>query len=87
MIKKNKDCYKLIAEAINKSLEYNKNVQSPCTPIGLTVLEISRGLYNIGSVAIRDNVCNEMNIEPLDAPFTIDVHDNGDYCNLYVKFK
>lgn len=87
MIKKTKDYPKQIAEKIQKALEYNKAVKAHNTPIKITQIEISRGLYNCGSIAIRDKVCEELCIKPWDAPFTIDVHDNDFYWQLLIKYK
>lgn len=87
MIKKTKDYPKQIAESIQKALEYNKAVKEPNTPIRITSLEITRGLYNCGSIAIRDKVCEVLGIKPWDAPFTIDVQDNDFYCQLLIRYK
>lgn len=87
MIKKTKDYPKQIAENIQKALDYNKTVKEPNTPIKITQIEISRGLYNCGSIAIRDKVCEVLGIKPLDAPFTIDVQDNDFYCQLLIIYK
>lgn len=87
MIKKTKDYPKQIAENIQKALDYNKTVKEPNTPIKITQIEISRGLYNCGSIAVRDKVCEELGIKPWDAPFTIDVQDNDFYCQLLIRYK
>ena len=87
MIKKTKDYPKQIAEKIQSALDYNKTVIEPNTPIKITQIEITRGLYNCGSIAIRDKVCEELGIKPWDAPFTIDVHDNDEYCQLLIRYK
>lgn len=86
MIKKTKDYPKQIAEKIQKALDYNKTVKEPNTLIKITSIEISRGLYNCGSM-IMNKVCEELNIKPCDAPFTIDVQDNDFYLQLLVKYK
>ena len=87
MIKKTKDYPKQIAENIQKALDYNKTVKEPYTPIKITQIEISRGLYNCGSIAIRDKVCEVLGVKPWDAPFTIDVQDNDFYWQLLIKYK
>lgn len=86
MIKKTKDYPKKIAENIQKALDYNKTVKEPNTPIKITQIEISRGLYNCGSIAVRDKVCEELGIKPWDAPFTIDVQYNDYYWQLLIKY-
>ena len=87
MIKKTKDYPKQIAEKIQSALDYNKTVKEPNTPIKITQIEITRGLYNCGSIAIRNKVCEVLGIKPWDAPFTIDVHDNDEYCQLLIKYQ
>lgn len=87
MIKKTKDYPKQIADKIKSALDYNKTVKEPYTPIKITQIEISRGLYNCGSIAIRDKVCEVLGIKPWDAPFIIDAKDNDDYCFLLVTYK
>ena len=87
MIKKTKDYPKQIAEKIQKALEYNKAVKEPYTQIKITKIEISSGLYNCGSIAIMNKVCEVLGIKPWDAPFTIDVQDNDFYWQLRVKYK
>lgn len=87
MIKKTKDYPKQIAYSIQKALDYNKTVKKPNTPIKITQFEISRGLYNCGSIAIRDKVCEVLGIKPWDAPFTIDVQDNDFYLQLLIRYK
>lgn len=87
MIKKTKDYPQKIAEKIQKALDYNKTVQAPYTLAKMTQIEISRGLYNCGSIAIRDKVCEVLKIKPWDAPFIIDVHDNDFYCYLLITYK
>lgn len=87
MIKKTKDYPEKIANKIREALEYNKNVKEPDAPIKLQQILISRGLYNCGSMAIRDKVCEALGIKPLDASFTIKVHDNVDYQYLLIEFK
>jgi hypothetical protein len=87
MIKKTKDYPKQIAYSIQKALNYNKAVKEPNTTIKITQIEISRGLYNCGSIAIRDKVCEELGIKPWDAPFTIDVQNNDFYWQLLIRYK
>lgn len=87
MIKKTKDYPKQIAEKIQKALEYNKAVKEPYTPIKITQIEISRGLYNCGSIEIRNKVCEVLGVKPWDATFTIDVQDNDFYWQLLIKYK
>ena len=87
MIKKTKDYPKQIAEKIQKALDYNKTVKEPYTPIKITQIEISRGLYNCGSMAIKDKVCEELGIKPWDATFTFDVQNNDFYWQLLIKYK
>lgn len=91
MIKKTKDYPKLIADKIREALEYNedldKNPKEGYTPIQMTSIEISKGLYNLGSIEIRDNVCKELGIKPWDAPFWTKVHDNCDYWWLEITYK
>lgn len=87
MIKKTKDYPEKIANEIRKALEYNKNVKEPDTPIRLQQIFISRGLYNCGSMTIRDKVCEALGIKPWDAPFTAKVHDNVDYQYLLIEYK
>lgn len=87
MIKKTKDYPKQIAEKIQKALDYNKTVKEPNTPIKITQIEISRGLYNCGSIEIRNKVCEVLDIKPWDAPFTIDVQDNDFYWHLLIKYE
>lgn len=87
MIKKTKDYPKQIAEKIQSALDYNKTVKEPNTPIKITQIEITRGLYNCGSIAIRYKVCEELGIKPWDAPFTIDVQYNDYYYQLLIKYK
>ncbi len=87
MIKKTKDYPKQIAEKIQKALDYNKTVKEPYTPIKITQIEISRGLYNCGSIEIRNKVCEVLGVKPWDAPFTINVQDNDFYWQLLIKYK
>lgn len=87
MIKKTKDYPKKIAENIQKALDYNKTVKEPNTLIKITQIEISKGLYNCGSIAIRNKVCEALGIKPCDASFTIDVQDNDFYCQLMIRYK
>ena len=87
MIKKSKNYPQEIAKKIQEALDYNKTVKEPNTPIRITSLEITRGLYNCGSIAIRNKVCEELDIKPWDAPFTIDVQDNDFYWQLLIKYK
>lgn len=78
MIKKSKDCFKLIAEEIQKTIDSKENI----------CLEISKGLWGLGSIAIRNKVCEEMNIKPWNAPFTITICINGnDSYGLKIEFK
>lgn len=79
MIKKSKDCFKLIAAEIQKTLDSKENI----------CLEISKGLWGLGSIAIRNKVCEEMNInKPWNAPFTIKICINGeDSYGLNIKYK
>lgn len=87
MIKKTKDYPKQIAENIQEALDYNKTVKEPYTPIKITQIEISRGLYNCGSIEIRNKVCEVLGVKPWDAPFTIDVQDNDFYWQLLIRYK
>lgn len=87
MIKKTKDYPEKIANKIMEALEYNKNVKEPYTPIKLQQILISRGLYNCGSMAIRDKVCEELGIKPCDADFSFKVYDNVDYQYLLIEYK
>jgi len=85
MIKKSKNYPQEIAEKIQSALEYNK--ENPQSPNKTLEIEISKGLYNCGSIAIRNNVCNELGIKPWDAPFTTKIKDNDDYHFLLITFK
>lgn len=85
MIKKTKDYPKLIGDKIQSVLKYNK--ENPESIAKLIRIEISRGLYNCGSDEISKNVCNELGINPSDAPFTIEAKDNDFYCQLFVFLK
>ena len=87
MIKKTKDYPEKITNKIREALDYNKNVKEPYTPIKLQQILISRGLYNCGSMAIRDKVCETLGIKPCDAPFTTKVHDNVEYQFLIIEYK
>lgn len=82
MIKKTKNYPHEIASEVRKALEYNK--ENPNNQIKMTRIEISKGLFNCGSIAISDSVCHALGIKPCDAPFTTDVHDNDWY--FYVLF-
>lgn len=86
MIKKTKNAYKEIAEEVDYALEYNKNVKSMSTPINTVYVEISRGLYNCGTDKIFNELCKEMGYTDATAPFYIEIHDNEEYCQLFIKF-
>ena len=91
MIKKTKDYPKQIADNIQKALDYNKSVKEPFTPITVTTIDISKGLYN----AVRNNgieptmilICKELGINYRNAPFEIVLYDNGDYWQMFIKYK
>lgn len=80
MIKKSKDFPQQIAEIVKKTLEYNK--ENPQSPIKVEQVEISKGLYNCGSVAIRNKVCEALGRKPWDSPFIVKVHYND--CNHFL---
>ena len=91
MIKKTKDAYKQIAGKVTEALEYNKTHTTQYSRINLTTLNISRGLYNSitknGIVVAVYNVCQELGIPNAnEAPFEIQLYDNGDYCQMYLRF-
>lgn len=86
MIKKTKDHLELIANKIQSALDYNK--ENPQSPIKLTQIEISRGLYNhfikngIPSVLI----CNQLGITYGVEVTEMSVHDNDEYCQMFIRF-
>ena len=90
MIKNTKDAYKQIAEKVTEALEYNKTHTTQYSRINLTTLNISRGLYNTiiknGIVVAVYNVCLELGISAKEPPFEIQLYDNGDYCQMYLRF-
>lgn len=80
MIRKSKDYPEKIADEIRKAMANNTTVEQ-------TQIPISKGLWNCGSMEIRDNVCESLGIKPWDAPFTTKVNsDNGNYF-LLITFK
>lgn len=87
MIKKTKDYPMKIANKIKEAIEYNKNVKEPYTPIKTIQIFISKGLFNCGSMKIKDKVCETLGIKPWDADFSLKVYDNVDYQFLLVEFK
>lgn len=89
MIKKTKDAYKQIARKVTEALEYNKTHTTQYSRINLTTLNISRGLYNTVSkdgAATTLKVCQELGISAEEPPFEITVHDNDDYCQMFLRF-
>lgn len=89
MIKKTKDAYKQIAEKVTEALKYNKTHTTQYSRINLTTLNISRGLYNTVSkdgAATTLKVCQELGISAEEPPFEIQLYDNGDYCQMYLRF-
>lgn len=89
MIKKTKDYPQKIAEKIQKALEWNKTHTTVSERINLQVLEISKGLWGIGSNAIKYKVCEEMNIKSWKASFEMKVyHDEvNDAYELRINYK
>ena len=89
MIKKNKDCYKQIADEISKALEWNKTHTTLSARINLQCLKISKGLWGMGSIAIRDKVCAEMNIKPWDTSFQMKVYfdEVNEVYELRIKYE
>ena len=86
MIKKTKDHLELIASKVKSALDYNK--ENPQSPIKLTQIEISRGLYNhfakngIPSVAI----CNQLGITYGVEVTEMSVHDNDEYYQMFIRY-
>ncbi len=73
MIRKSKDYPEKIANEIRKAMENGASVKQ-------TQIPISKGLWNCGSMEIKDNVCESLGIKPWDAPFTAKINDdNGNY--------
>jgi len=86
MLKKTKNVYKNIAEKINEVLEYNKNVNDGFTAINTYCPKISKGLYNCGADKIFNELCQEMNYTNSTAPFYVELYDNEDYYQMFIKF-
>ena len=92
MIKKTKDYMELIASKVKSALDYNeeleKNPKEGYTPIKLTDIEISRGLYNyfIKNGIPADFICNKLGITYGIGVTEISIYDNGDYCHMYVRY-
>lgn len=86
MIKKTKDYMELIASKVKSALVYNK--ENPQSPIKLTDIEISRGLYNhfIKNGIPADFICNKLGITYGIGVTEISIYDNGDYCHMYVRY-
>ena len=86
MIKKTKDYMELIANKIQSALDYNK--ENPQSPIKLTDIEISRGLYNhfINNGIPADFICNKLDITYGIGVTEISIYDNGDYCHMFIKY-
>ena len=80
MIRKSKDYPEKIADEIRKAMANNTTVEQ-------TQIPISKGLWDCGSMEIRDKVCEALGIKPWDAPFTTKVHDNVDYQFLVIEYK
>lgn len=86
MIKKTNDYLELIANKVQSALDYNK--ENPQSPIKLTQIEISRGLYNhfakngIPSVAI----CNQLGITYGVEVTEMSVHDNDEYYQMFIRY-
>jgi hypothetical protein len=78
MIKKSKEGFKEIANQINEAISSNSKT---------IVIPISKGLWGIGSIAIRDNVCGEMNIKPWDSKFSCNVNENNGRYELIITIK
>lgn len=78
MIKKSKEGFKEIANQINEAISSN---------LKTIVIPISKGLWGIGSIAIRDNVCGEMNIKPWESPFSCDINENYGKYELTITIK
>lgn len=89
MIKKTKDYPKQIAEKIQKALDYNKTVKEPYTPIKITQIEISRGLYNhfIKSGIPSVIICNQLGITYGIEVTEMSIYDNDEYCQMFIKYK
>ena len=85
MLKKTKKVYKEISEEINNAFEYNKNIKEGFTPIRNISFKISRGLYNYGATNIMNEVRKEMGQIDESNPFYIEVHDDEDYCQLFIR--
>lgn len=86
MIKKTKDYMELIASKVKSALDYNK--ENPQSPIKLTDIEISRGLYNhfIKNGIPADFICNKLGITYGIGVTEISIYDNGDYCHMFIKY-
>jgi hypothetical protein len=78
MIKKSKEGFKEIANQINEAINSNSKT---------IVIPISKGLWGIGSIAIRNNVCDEMNIKPWDSKFSCDINENNGKYKLIITIK
>lgn len=76
MIKKTKDHLELIANKVKSALDYNK--ENPQSPIKLTDIEISRGLYNH---FIKNGIPSDF-----IGVTEISIYDNGDYCHMYIRY-
>ena len=86
MIKKTKDHLELIANKVKSALDYNK--ENPQSPIKLTQIEISRGLYNhfnkngIPSVYI----CGKLGVTYGQEITEMSIYDNDEYCQLFIRY-
>lgn len=87
MIKKTKTALQDIAEKIQSALDYNKD--NPQSPIKLTRLEISRGLYNhfIKSGIPSVIICNQLGITYGIEVTEMSIYDNDEYCQMFIKYK
>lgn len=79
MIKKSDNGFKELASIINKAIESDSKT---------IVVDISKGLWGIGSIAVKNSICNEMGIDkPWRAPFSCDISTNDDEYKLTIKIK
>lgn len=78
MIKRSKEGFRELANQINEAINSNSK---------RFVIPISKGLWGIGSIAIKNNVCDEMNVKPWDALFSCDVNLNNGKYELIVTIK
>ena len=79
--------YKEIVQKIIKDLNYNKNPKDGCKPITTNVLEITKGMFGKGSTAIKNKVCDMMEIKPWNAPFTMVVQAENDIFKIKIEYK